>query len=239
MIRILTTALCFFIFFSRTDAQSTRFGLKAGPSVGFQKWNYFQNDPLYKYHGAFWIESYQEEDPFSLFAQAGYHVKGSATRFYGPIQIDNQIYDIPANEFIFNNLALQVGVKKKFPWARLSGYYAFGLRGEYTLSTNLDSYDRINRLVPVYPFNSAVKKVIAGFTIGGGLEIPFGEFSGGILELSISPDLTRQYFQPQINNIIDIFQPGRTTSIPEKSIKNLTLELSFGVFLTRKVIYVD
>lgn len=220
-------------------AQSTRFGIKLGPSVGFQKWNYFQNDPLYKYHGAFWLESYQEEDPFSLFAQLGYHLKGSATRFYGPIQIDNQIYDIPADEFIFRNLSLQVGVKKKFPLGKLLGYYAFGLRGEYTVSTNLNIYDRVNQYIPVYPFNSAVKRVLAGFTLGGGFELPFGELAGSIIELNVSPDLTKQYYQPQINNIIDIYQPGQTTSIPEKSIKNLTLELSLGIYFTRKVIYVD
>lgn len=222
-----------------TYSQSTRFGIKLGPTVGVQKWNYFQNDPLYKYHGAFWLESYQEEDPFSLFLQLGYHLKGSATRFYGPIQIDNQIYDIPADEFIFRNISLQVGVKKKFPWGKVLGYYAFGLRGEYTASTNLDVYDRVNQFIPVYPFNAAVKRVLAGFTLGGGVELPFGELAGSILELNISPDLTKQYYQPQINNIIDIYQPGQTTSIPEKSIKNLSLELSLGIYFTRKVIYVD
>ena len=238
MIRTISMLVCLGVSWI-AHSQNTRYGIKLGPSVGFQRWNYFQNDPLYKYHGDFWIESYQDEDPFSIFAQLGYHKKGSATRFYGPIQIDNQIYDIPANEFIFNNLSLQVGVKKKFPWGGVLGYYAFGLRGEYTVSTNLDLYDRINQFVPVYPFNSAVKRVLAGFTLGGGVELPFGALAGSVLELNICPDLTKQYYQPQINNIIDIYQPGQTTTIPEKSIKNLTLELSLGVYFTRKVIYVD
>lgn len=238
MIRIIGMMFCVCLAWV-ANSQNTRYGIKLGPTVGFQKWNYFQNDPLYKYHGAFWIESYQDEDPFSIFAQLGYHKKGSATRYYGPIQIDNQIYDIPTDEFIFNNLSLQVGVKKKFPWGKALGYYAFGLRGEYTVSTNLNSYDWVNQFIPIYPFNSAVKRVLVGFTLGGGVELPFGALAGSVLELNISPDLTRQYYQPQINNIIDIYQPGRITTIPEKSIKNLTLELSLGVYFTRKVVYID
>ncbi|MBK7609439.1 MAG: hypothetical protein IPI18_20680 [Saprospiraceae bacterium] len=52
-------------------------------------------------------------------------------------------------------------------------------------------------------------------------------------------DITKQYYQPQIDNIIDIYRPGNTTSIGEKSIKNVTLELSFGIYFNRKVEYID
>lgn len=114
-----------------------------------------------------------------------------------------------------------------------------GIKGEYTLSTNLDRYDPINKIIPVYPFNQAVKKVLLGFSLSGGLELPFGDLAGGILEFTIAPDITKQYYQPQIDNIIDIYRPGNTTSIGEKSIKNVTLELSFGIYFNRKVEYID
>ncbi len=122
----------------------------------------------------------------------------------------------------------------------MSSYYSIGLRGEYTMSTNLSIYDQINEIVgPVYPFNKAVKKVVLGVTFGAGLDFPFSEFVGGILELNIAPDITKQYFQPQLNNVLNIYQPGQTTTIEQKSIKNFSLELSLGIHFLKKVVYVD
>ena len=77
---ILLSALLLIGFVSKAQ-NTTRYGLKLGPTVGFQKWNYFQNDPLFKYHAAAWLESYRDEDPFSVLLQLGYHLKGSATRY--------------------------------------------------------------------------------------------------------------------------------------------------------------
>jgi hypothetical protein len=235
---ILLSALLLIGFVSQAQ-NTTRYGLKLGPTVGFQKWNYFQNDPLFKYHAAAWLESYRDEDPFSVLLQLGYHLKGSATRYSFPIQYNNTVYTIPTDEFIFRNLSLLAGVKRKYAKAKFSTYYTMGLRGEYTLSTNLDRYDPINKIIPVYPFNQAVKKVLLGFSLSGGLELPFGDLAGGILEFTIAPDITKQYYQPQIDNIIDIYRPGNTTSIGEKSIKNVTLERSFGIYFNRKVEYID
>ncbi len=59
----ITSFLCVMSLVFVLPAQSTRYGLKFGPSVGFQRWNYYQNDPLLKYHGNFWMESYQDDEP--------------------------------------------------------------------------------------------------------------------------------------------------------------------------------
>lgn len=231
--------LCFMSLVSESLAQSTRYGLKLGPSVGFQRWNYYQNDPLLKYHGNFWMESYQDDEPYSFITELGYHLRGSATRYLTPFQFGSKLYTIPTDEFIFRNASLLVGVKKKFPKSKVTTYYSFGLRGEYTTSTNLDVYKEINILAPIYPFNVGVKKFLLGFTFSGGIELPFGEYTGGIAELTVSPDITKQYFQPEINNVINIYSPGTTTSVAQKSIKNVSLELSIGIYFTRKVVYVD
>lgn len=37
---------------------------------------------------------------------------------------------------------------------------------------------------------------MVGLTVGGGVEIMFSELVGGCIELSISPDLSKQYNQP-------------------------------------------
>ncbi len=220
-------------------AQGSRFGLKLGPTIGLQRWNYFQNDPLFRYHTALWMESFSEEDPFSFYGQVGYHVKGSATRYSTPFQFGSQLFQIPTDKFVFRNASVSIGVKKKFPKEKFSLYYGVGIRGDYTLSTNLKEYEQVNQFLPIYPFASQVKRVMAGISFSGGVELPFNEFVGGILEMSISPDVTKQYFQLPINNIIDPYNPGQTISVGEKSIKNLAIEISLGIYFTRKVVYID
>lgn len=217
----------------------TRYGLKLGPAVGFQRWNYFRHDPLFKYHANFWMESYQEGENYSFISELGYHLRGSATRYLTPLQFGNKLYNIPTDEFIFRNASLMLGIKKKFPKKKISTYYSFGLRGEYNLSTNLDKYNEINQFFPVYPFNAGVKKLVAGVSFSGGIEFPFGEYTGGIAEFTIAPDLTQQYYQPAYNNIINIYSPSTTISTSEKSIRNLSFELTIGVYFARKVTYVN
>lgn len=204
-----------------------------------QKWNYFQNGQLYKLHGALWMESYSEEDPYSIFAQIGYHNRGSATRYRQPIIWQSQTYTIPTDEFIFRNASALVGFKKKFYKQKMSTYYAIGIRGEYTFSTNLAAYEEVNKFAFIYPDKSGVKKGVLGATFSAGLDFPFSEYIGGIIELNIAPDITRQYYQPTLTNIVDIYNPGQTISIQEKSIKNLSLELSLGIHFLRKVVYID
>lgn len=240
MKKIILLLLVLVVSMNPSTSQSTRFGLKLGSTAATQKWNYWSNGVLYKLHGDLWMESYNEEDPYSIFAQLGYHNRGSATRYFTPIVFQSKTYTIPADEFIFRNLSLLAGFKKKFIKQKMSSYYSIGLRGEYTMSTNLGIYSQINEIVgPVYPFKEGVRKAVMGITFGAGLDFPFSEYIGGIIELNIAPDITKQYFQPQLNNILNIYQPGQTTTIEQKSIKNFSLEISLGVHFLKKVVYVD
>jgi len=240
MKKIILPLVVFVIIIRSVTAQSTRYGLKLGPTAATQRWNYWNNGPLYKLHGDLWMESYSDEDPYSIFAQLGYHNRGSATRYRTPIVFQSKTYTVPADEFIFRNLSAVVGFKKKFIKQKMSSYYSIGLRGEYTMSTNLGVYTQLNEIVgPVYPFKEGVKKAVMGVTFGAGLDFPFSEYIGGILELNIAPDITKQYFQPAIPNVINFYQPGQTTTIEQKSIKNFSLELSFGIHFLKKVVYVD
>lgn len=235
----------FLIFFfalicaSETNAQGSYFGVKGGLTMGTQKWNNYERDPLFKYHGAVFIESLEETGQFAVLAQLGYHVKGSALRYQTGSFFGND-YRPPADQFIFNNLSLMVGMKKKSEMTPSSKYYyMFGLRGDYTVSTNLGDYDEdaINR--NFYPFEQFVRKANFGLTVGGGLDLDFGEFVGGFLEFTVNPDLSLQYKQPAIGNVPDPFRPGQTTSIGERSIRNLTFEVTLGIRFLRQVIYID
>ena len=228
-------------------AQSTAYVINAGPTIGIQKWdNSFDREPLFKYHVALSIESVDnEDDRGSLFAQFGYHVKGSANRLplFQPGSGGIQFF---SEQFRFNNLSMTLGAKGKFPIG-LSGrgryFYFGGIRGDYTLNTNIDDFR------PQY-FNNAyaaqalpqigfMNRWMMGVSFGGGLEFKMSELVGGQLMLSVNPDVTNQYSQPTIPNVIDPSNPGNNANIPQRRICNTTLEISFGLRLLRKVEYID
>lgn len=223
--------------------QSYYFGPKLGPSIGFQRWENFQQSPLFTYHGAFFIESYSEENPDnSLYAQLGWHNRGSAFRNQRFISVDGDIYNVPTKNFIFSNAVLALGGKRRqFLNNKLNSYYIIGLRAEYTVLTNLSEYDDFNRYFnqPFYPDNQFVRKWNYGVTVGGGFEYKLGKLVAGILEFSVHPDLSRQYEQPPLGSIPDPWNPGNLVTIREKRIKNITLEISLGLHFLRKVIYLD
>lgn len=225
--------LCFTLFLIQTEAQSFVFGPKVGGVVATQQWQNFQQNPLLAYHGDLFIETYGEDDPNVLFAQLGYHVRGSSLRgrFF-----NSQGLQIFSNSFRFNNLALTVGAKRKFnETERFSPFYAMGLRGEFTLFTNLDDFDTQSLF---YPQNHSVNNFMYGIYAAAGVEFPFTEFVGGQLELSVNPDLSKQYFQPEIANVINP-NGGNPITIRERSIRNVSIEVTLGLRLLRKVVYID
>lgn len=225
-------------------AQSTAYVLKGGLSLGTQKWDNADRQLLFAGHAALAIESVDnEEDRAALFAQFGYHVRGSATRFRF-VNFDGFPGGSFSEGFRFNNLSLILGAKQKFPLGsgRSRYYYFGGVRGDYTLSTNIDNLTQGNPCaLGVYPFIGGVQRWMVGVSAGGGLEFKFSELIGGQLELSLHPDVTLQYRQPSANLTL----PGDCTingqpmqvTIPERRIRNTTIELSLGLRLLRKVVY--
>ena len=246
----LTLALCCSLAV-HSFAQSYAFGLKGGLTVGTQKWDSsFEREPLLRQHVIAFIESAEEEEPFALFAQAGYHVKGSAIRTFRGVytQIDGTQVDVPANStpFLFNNISLTLGAKQKFDFSgEKKLYYLFGIRGDYTVSTKLrpDNLSASASLLygNIYPFEEFVNRFNYGATIGGGIELPFAALTGMMLELSVNPDFSFQYNQPEIRNVINPNPFGGTNrvDIPERQIVNLTFELSLGFRFINKVVYID
>lgn len=228
---------------SSLSAQSTAFGIKGGLTIGVQQWNGFQQDPLFKYNGILFVESAPEGNEFAVFAQAGYHIKGSAIRNRNVRDRfdDTKVYRLPAQDFQFRNISLVLGGKQKYDFsAAAKAYYLIGIRGDYTVSTNLKEYEAINLLYNslYFPIDGFVNKWNYGVTVGGGLEFPFAELVGGIIELTVNPDFSRQYRQPEIPNVYDPFTGGSRT-IPERLIRNITFEVTVGLRLIHKVVYVD
>lgn len=240
-----------FIFcsFGAFSQNGSAFGIKAGPLVGFQSWNNSESELLFRYHGVAYIETYNADGANSLFAQAGYHVRGGALRLRGgSFQAINssRIIDIPTQSYPyeFRNLSLAVGAKQRFLATDQSAfYYMLGVRGEYTLGTNLEDYhpedDPLVEFNLIHPFpGSNVRRWNYGIIAGGGVEFMFSELVGGLVELSISPDLSQQYFQNAFTYTSNINGQSQRT-IGERRIRNISLELSVGFRFLAVVEYVD
>lgn len=238
-----------FLFFAMLLGTSTKaqeyggyyFGVKGGLLLGTQAWNNFDRDPLIKYHGIAFIENYDESGAFSLFAQAGLHRKGSAIRGRNFIALNGETFKPPTQEFIFNNIALTLGGKKKNWLTEFSQwYYMFGLRGDYTISTNLGEYKALNEATGTlfFPTDDFVQKINYGVTVGGGLEFELGELVGALLEFTVNPDFSFQYRQPAIPNVYNPYTQTNTT-LGERTIRNITFEVTAGFRFLRKVEYID
>ena len=226
------------------------YGFKAGPTIGIQQWSSFTRDALFKYHGDVFIESLGEEEEdknFSLFATAGYHIRGSAIRTDASEYFDVNTgtwrpIERRRQEFRFNNLSVAVGGKNKYEFGdQLKGYYLFGLRGEYTVSTNLDQYEQEGNPFSLlnYPTNMGVQDFLFGISVGGGFEFPFTENFGGVIEFVVQPDFSRQYYRPPLRNVPNPFQPGQLRNYAEEEIRNVSFELSLGLRFLRRIEYID
>jgi hypothetical protein len=246
--KLLFSLFCFLVIPILTNAQSTAFTLSGGSTIGTQRWdNSFDRQPLFQWHATIAAESVNnEDDKASIYAQLGYHVKGSAIRFQF-FNSGGTGYFQTVDRFKFNNISLILGAKQKFPLGSgKSKYFYFGgIRGDYTVSTNLGALAERNAgfgnqyAALIYPFPEFVRRVTGGVSAGAGIQLPLSDLIGAELKLSIHPDFTLQYNQPPIPNVIinDPFNPGQTTNISARRIRNVALELSLGFRFLRKVVY--
>jgi hypothetical protein len=229
----LTNLLLVLLVFSASvvSAQSTAYTIKAGPTLGSQSWNnnLRQNSTLFRWHAALNIETHENEvDQFAAFAQLGYHIKGSAIRFRGGIGIDGTVFGPRTTGMEFQNLSLLLGAKKKHVLGNDRWYYSLGVRGDYTLGYQLDVYAG---------FKDGVRRFNYGVTVGTGYQWNIQELVGLVLDLSVSPDFSRQiYIPPQFFN--NPFT-GTREMWQEQNIRNTAIELSIGIRLLRKVEYID
>lgn len=233
-IALLTLFVLSFMF---AEAQGgSAFGVKGGLTLGTQKWNDIDQGPLFTWHGDVYVESLAEDNSFAFIAQLGYHKRGSARRNQRIFTQNSNFFTINQS-FEFNNISLMLGAKQKFDFREGSKfYYLFGLRGEYTVSDNLAQFQEINPLF--YPFPEGVRKLNMGLTIGGGIEMMFSQLVGGFLEFSVAPDLTAQYKQQEIPFVTNPFT-GNPQTIGERTIRNLSFEVTVGIRLLRIVEYID
>lgn len=211
--------------------------------MAFQEWSNTQRSPLLAYHGKVGLETAEENERFNLYAELGYHQRGSALRNARFRDFNSgNLFDLPTQKYLFHNISLAVGARSKSsisPYSYL--FYGIALRGEYTYDTNLDEYrgivDDFYGGVPVFPIEEFVRKWLYGVDITGGFEYDFDEYMDAIFEIRLSPDFATQYQQPAVNNVVSPF-PGQS-NLRELRIVNVSLEVSVGIRFLRKIEYID
>ena len=245
MKKYLLLFISLFFFMTNGQAQGFAWGVKSGLSLGFQKWNNSERDPLFTYHAAAFIETLSEENRFTLFAQGGYHKRGSAIRIRSFVTVDpftgmEREFRGRTTKYEFNNLSIAIGAKQKYDFGVSNKfYYLIGLRADYTINTNLDEFEEIALLTNgFYPLQIGVNEFNYGAVFGGGAEFALSDLISVVVELTINPDISRQYFQPPVPNAYDPFTM-QNRSLPEQSIRNNTVELSVGFRFVRSVEYVE
>ncbi len=239
--KVLFFILTIFVF-SKVNSQSFYFGIKGGPTFAYQKWESFNQSPLLTYNVLGFVESYSEDNPLNcLYSQLGFLNKGSAWRGATAVTYSGNLYRIPTKKFVFSNLSLGVGGKRKqILTDRIKSFYSFGLRAEYNLFTNLDKFVKLNKTYNYYfPDNGFVNKFTYGVTVGGGVEFSFSELFEGSIEITVNPDISNQYDQPQISGVVSPYNPENTITLRRRRIKNTTIEISFGLRFMNRVKYVD
>jgi hypothetical protein len=225
-------------------AQGYGFGVKGGLAIGNQRFDgsgTFDNSLLFKYQGDVFIESAPEDPTSVMYASLGYHVRGHARRYRtSAYDVMGRIETIPAftQTYEFNNISLGVGFKRRNVLNREHAYYGIGVRGEYTINTNLEKALSIGYFPLTKEF---VREFNFGMTLSGGYEFPFSDLAGAFVEFSVHPDITKQYFQPTIGNVnrLDPNTGQIITGISEQSSRNLSMEITIGFRFLRKIIYTD
>jgi len=215
-------------------AQGTVFIPKVGLVAGVSNFSNSQSLPLISYHASLAFEEYEEGAKNSFFGQIGLHNRGSNVRVIVPLGI-NTARDSRQN-ISLTNISGQVGLKSRInSESAKRPYYSFGIRGEYTLSNNFASFEELAGFLPLEPF---INKWNYGATLAFGYEFEFSELFGGIIEASVHPDLSIQYNQQQS---ISITAPinGQTVTLPRRQVRNVTFEISFGLRLINKVVYIN
>jgi hypothetical protein len=232
--------ILFFLFYFSTQgtSQSYWFGAKTGLSVNWQSWggqsgSSLDRNQLLSIPIDIFIESYDEEGKGSFYAQLGYRTRGTSYRFLNNFGTANTNL-----EYKFNNIVLETGIAKsiKSLTGLLAPFYKVGLRGEYTVSTNLDNFLAFSNVF--YPSNDFVRRFPFGFTVGGGFNYNIEDLYGLSFEFTVNPDIGLQYEQPPVGNVRDPFS-GQLVTLELQQIRNLSLEFKLGIRFLRKVEYID
>ena len=122
--------------------------------------------------------------------------------------------------------------------AKRNGYYMLGLRLEYTATTNLNARpaNTIFNLVD----DTYVNRFNYGVTLGGGFEMKLDDAKVVFLEISVMPDLSKQYEQLEQLTVENPnpnpggpFPSPQFVTINPQEVRNVALEFKVGIKFLR------
>lgn len=217
------------IFFcTNTQAQTgTAYGFKGGLTLSNQQWNTQERELMPAYHGAFTLESRDEELGVALFGDLGWHVKGSRIVFQKRVflnPVTNQTVELPRRSIRqpFNNLSVVIGAKKVSQLTDFINYY-YGLGAHADYNVSYDVYFGNSDF-----FDQYVNKFTYGGSVVGGLEYTVGDNGMAFIELSFHPDISKQIEVPQGIPYTDPITFEQRT-LGRQEVRNvLVVELSVG-----------
>jgi hypothetical protein len=208
----------------KEEVGGRKWGIKLGPTVGLNG----SSNPLFRYHGAVFIEGGREKN--ALYAEIGYHARGFSNNYQLISQTTGQVSGYRFIPTIFHNVGLSLGMKKRNSSdGKIRKFYAFAMRGEVNVGSNLpdrNNPQQVQQSSNYGFFSNNIRPFVWGMDISGGFEKQVTNLVIGFLEFTVSPDLSLQYGLP-----IQSPSGGGTTS------RNLSLELSLGFRFWNKVIY--
>lgn len=219
--------LCYTITFAQWG---TAYSFKGGLTLGSQKWNSQERELLFGYHGAFVLESVDQESGTGLFGQLGYHQKGSSLVFRSRTYVNtitNQEVTLPRRAYRqpFNNVALVLGAKKYQQLSDyITAYLGIGVRGDYTIGYSL-YYEKSY-------IDEYVRKFNYGLTSMGGIEFMVGDAGAFLVEVSFHPDISKQIDLPVALSYTDRLT-NEPRSLPAQKVINFPFEISVGYKLIR------
>ena len=214
------------LIFTDAQAQDNAYGFIGGMSLGTQKWNSLDRDPLISWNGRAFYESLLN-DRLSVVGELGLHNRGSG--------ILNQ-YIVPGtgnlqtnySKMVFRNVSFLGAAKQIYDVKdNMEAYVKLGLRLEYTVADTFEIFEQ---------FSEAVRPFNYGVTLGGGLH--FGPKDGPIqfvLDAQVSPDFSQQLYAPPAQIYNRYTQQYQTFS--EQKVTNLSFEISLGIRWVNKYYY--
>ncbi len=212
--------LCGLFSVTSMAQEATYYGVKLGLGMNNQNWSGSLNHNLiFSPLIDVFAETHDPDSPSSLYAQLGFHQRGSALGF----NLRNFA------TYRFNNIALEFGGKRKvLDRDKWDGYYLLGVRVEYTIFTNLG--DANNTSLFNLVDEEFVRKFNYGATVGGGFEYELEDEKIFFVEVTFNPDLSAQYDQPFVlGPFKDPYSStGRDIYIESQKVRNFSLELKIG-----------
>ncbi len=226
MKKITTLLLIGLLTWGTIVAQDNAYGFMGGLTVGTQKWNGFQQDPLLTWNARGFYESLLS-DRLSVIGELGFHNRGSALLQQGIVigsgNVVKNYYTMRFKNISFLGAAKQIYQVKE----NLETYVKLGVRLEYTIGDTLQIYQQFSD--GIQPFNY-------GITLGGGFH--FGPKDGPIqfvLDAQVSPDFSQQIYIPPGQYYNRFSQ--QYVNFSEQKVSNLTFEISLGIRFVNKYYY--